>query len=116
MSCFNAKVIRATAGYLFQVPFLEGRLLSEMTARGFDAWAADSASGTELYSASLEPPVCVVVGSEGGGSTQPIPRAVRRLHIPMEPCVESLNAAVSAALVLYETRRRNRAGPPAGED
>ena len=106
VSCFNSKVVRASAGYLFRVPFLEHRPFSEVLGHDFNGWIADCAAGTDLFSASLEPPVCVVVGKEGGGATQPLPESAQRLRIPMDPGVESLNAAVSAALILYEVRRR----------
>ncbi len=106
VSCFNSKVIRASAGYLIEVPFLERREPTEVSERGYSLWTADSASGIDLFSAGLEAPLCVVVGREGGGFSDSLPASVHRLHIPMEPGVESLNAAVSAALILYEVRRR----------
>ena len=47
------------------------------------------------------------VGAEGPGLSPALSgRAGLRLTIPIEPPVESLNATVAAALVLFEWRRR----------
>lgn len=49
----------------------------------------------------------LLVGAEGGGlSDQMLARATRRLTVPLASPVESLNATVAAAVVLFELRRR----------
>jgi len=49
----------------------------------------------------------LAIGAEGPGlSPDLLARAALHLTIPMEPGVESLNATVAAALVLFELRRR----------
>jgi len=63
--------------------------------------------GTSLTTSDLRAPVAILIGGEGHG----LPAAVIdgadvRVTIPMEPPVESLNAAVTAALVAYEARRQ----------
>jgi TrmH family RNA methyltransferase len=46
------------------------------------------------------------VGSEGAGLSRRVLDAAHALiHLPMRPGVDSLNVAVTAALVLYEARR-----------
>ena len=66
--------------------------------------------GTTLYGADLTGAVAVLIGGEGPG----LPRAIIdaadvRLTISMQPPVESLNAAVTAALIVYEARRQRGA-------
>jgi TrmH family RNA methyltransferase len=66
--------------------------------------------GTTLYGADLTGAVAVLIGGEGPG----LPRAIIdaadiRLTISMQPPVESLNAAVTAALIVYEARRQRDA-------
>jgi tRNA G18 (ribose-2'-O)-methylase SpoU len=63
--------------------------------------------GEILYRAALEGTLVLAVGAEGPGlSPRLLDRILLRLTIPMEPPVESLNATVAAALVLFEVRRR----------
>jgi TrmH family RNA methyltransferase len=64
-------------------------------------------SGTSLTASDLRAPVAILIGGEGHGlPTAVIDAADVRVTIPMEPPVESLNAAVTAALVAYEARRQ----------
>lgn len=58
--------------------------------------------------------VVVCVGKEGPGLSQPIREAVRdgaicAVHVPMEAGIESLNAAVSGSVILFEAARQRRA-------
>ena len=57
--------------------------------------------------------VAVLIGGEGRGlSASLVDAADERVTIPMEAPVESLNAAVTAALIVYEARRqRHRTNP-----
>jgi TrmH family RNA methyltransferase len=49
----------------------------------------------------------VILGSEGAGVPADVLLQVdRRITIPMQPPVESLNVGVAAALVLYEAFRQ----------
>ena len=50
-----------------------------------------------------------LIGNEGNGLSDEIAGlADTYVRIPMEGSVESLNAAVSAALLMYETNRQRR--------
>ena len=68
--------------------------------------------GQSLYDLDYTTPIAILIGGEGPG----LPAAVvadadDRVTIPMQTPVESLNAAVATALVLYEARRqRDRHG------
>ncbi len=54
-------------------------------------------------------PVGFLVGNEGKGlSPQAAGLADAYVRIPMEGSVESLNAAVAAALLMYEANRQRR--------
>jgi TrmH family RNA methyltransferase len=51
--------------------------------------------------------VAVLIGGEGAGLAPALIEAAdERITIPMQPPVESLNAAVAAALIVYEARRQ----------
>jgi 23S rRNA (guanosine2251-2'-O)-methyltransferase len=60
-----------------------------------------------IWSQDLDMPVCFIVGSEGDGMRQKTGEICDFLvRIPMENGVESLNASVSAAVMMYEWKRR----------
>ncbi len=72
--------------------------------------AADGADGDSIYTADLSGPVAIAIGAEGRGvSSSLLALAHGRLRIPMEPGLESLNAAAAAAIVFFEWRRRRAA-------
>ena len=63
--------------------------------------------GRSLFSVDLRRPTAVLIGGEGPGLPASIIEAAdERITIPMQTPVESLNAAVTAALVVYEARRQ----------
>ena len=107
VSCFNAKVVRASAASLFSVPFLEGIEAGEFKSRGYRIWVTTPRDGKSLFEASFDSPLAIVIGNEGQGlDATVLELADHHLHIPMQPQVESLNAAVAGSLVLYEVFRQ----------
>lgn len=67
--------------------------------------------GENLFQTSLESPALIVMGSEGKGiSSELVPLLTKKISIPAYPegnnKLESLNVAVSAAVVCAEFRRR----------
>ena len=49
----------------------------------------------------------MLIGNEGDGLDAPLTDlADARISVPMADGVESLNAAIAAALILYESRRQ----------
>jgi TrmH family RNA methyltransferase len=106
---FHPRAVRASAGSVLRIP-VSGRVAFEAFAR--DARQAGRAlcgavpSGGEDPFASPPPASSVlVIGSEGTGLPAGAYRSLdRKLTIPMRPPVDSLNAAVAAALLLYSAR------------
>ena len=73
--------------------------------------AADPSGKQLLWEARLDGPLAVVVGAEGAGVRPGVLKHCDlRLRIPMGGQVGSLNASVSAALVLYEVARQRALG------
>ena len=109
VSCFNSKVVRASAATLFSTPFLEGVPMRELKRRGYHLWAATPRQGRSLFKVCFQPPLAIVLGNEGNGLDKSVLRqGFRRLHIPMHPKAESLNVAVAGSLILYEVTRQTR--------
>jgi len=107
----HPRALRASAGSLLRLPVAVGAEpgdLDRHLAPARPRWAAlVPREGESLYRASLEGTLILAVGAEGPGLSPALLDRIRlRLTIPMEPPVESLNATVAAALVLFEARRR----------
>lgn len=69
--------------------------------------AAVPRDGRAMFRADLTMPLAILIGGEGSGLPQSLLDSVDELiTIPMEPPVESLNAAIAAALLVYESRRQ----------
>jgi 23S rRNA (guanosine2251-2'-O)-methyltransferase len=109
-------VARASAGAVEHVPVVRvtnlSRALEELKAAGLWVAAADPEGEQALWDARLDGPLAVVIGAEGAGVRPGVLKHCDlRLRIPMAGRVASLNASVSAALVLYEVAsQRARAG------
>lgn len=107
----HPRALRAAAGSLLRLPVAVGAEPDALTRRLAPAqpiWTAlVPRDGENLYQADLAGTLVLAVGAEGPGlSPALLSRATLRLTIPLEPAVESLNATVAAALVLFEVRRR----------
>ena len=107
------KALRASMGSAFRVPVLRSRALSglieEWRAAGLRIAATVPRHGTPMYDADFTPPTALLLGGEAAGLPQPlIAAADARVTIPMRAGIESLNAAVAAALLLYEAQRQRQ--------
>jgi TrmH family RNA methyltransferase len=103
---FSPKAARAAMGAVFHVPLYRGSEEEIHRALG----------GIPLYAADPDPAACtitgvdlnpsaVVIGQEGSGISDSWRARCRRVCIPMNGC-ESLNAAIAAAVILWEGYRR----------
>jgi TrmH family RNA methyltransferase len=109
------KALRAAMGSTFRLPVLAVDQvvprLDELREHGVTVLATVPRDGAALHQTDLRGAVAVMIGGEGRGlSDKLIDSADRTVSIPMKPPVESLNAAVAAALVVYEARRQREVG------
>ena len=107
-------VARASAGAVEHVPVARvtnlSRTLEELKSAGMWVAAADPEGEQLLWGARLDGPLAVVIGAEGAGVRPGVLKHCDlRLRIPMAGRVASLNASVSAAVVLYEVARQRAA-------
>ena len=106
---WNPKTVRATMGAVFRLPVYECALetaAERLAAAGLPLYAAalrdDTADVRELDLGRC----AVAIGSEGRGVSQrTLELCERTVKIPMSSRCESLNAAVAAAVVLWEMAR-----------
>jgi TrmH family RNA methyltransferase len=112
---FGWKALRGSMGSSLRLPTLITRdprdAVDDARRHGCRILAAAPHEGGNLFETDLRQPLAVLIGSEGSGLTpSQLELSDQRVVIPMSPPVESLNAAVSAALIVYEARRQ-RAEP-----
>ena len=108
----NETVVRTSAGATAYMPVIKVGNLNQTieTLKQNNIWvyAADM-DGEEMYSANLKGDVAIVVGGEGSG----VHSLIRKncdgvLSIPMFGKVNSLNASVSAGIMVYEVVRQRK--------
>lgn len=110
---YNPKVIRSTMGAIYRMPFLYvenfTEMLKQLKENGITIYAAHL-EGAEFYDKIIYPLKCaVMIGNEANGISSDAARASNQcIKIPMEGSVESLNAAIAAAIILYEIYRQKR--------
>jgi TrmH family RNA methyltransferase len=107
----HPRALRGSAGSLLRLPTAVGVLPDALAARlepCAPRWVAlVPRDGDPLFTAELTGTLVLLVGAEGPGlAPELIARAARRITVPIAPPVESLNATVAAAIVLFELRRR----------
>ena len=105
------KALRASMGSAFRVP-LSSASLDEMFDGAQAAGVRVVASTLDDASADMrdirwQEPFVLLVGNEGHGLPRDVSaRAELRVRIPMYGRVQSMNAAVSAAVILFEAQRQ----------
>ena len=106
VAALGALVIKGSAGTLFNAPIIQcedARLTAQsLQERGFDIAVLDSHAETSLFDFAPTKPTVYVLGGETAGVNYAIKNAANvSLRIPMTNNVESLNVAVTAALVAF---------------
>lgn len=108
----HPRALRGSAGSLLRIPVASPVSPSDLAASvptGLTAlWVGLVPHGGEsLRATTLEPPLILALGSEGSGLSADTREHISiQISIPMQAPVESLNVAVSAAVVLYELSQR----------
>ena len=82
-----------------------------MKERGLWLVGADMAGEIESFAADMTGPLVIVIGSEGRGLGRLVKETCDFLvRIPMQGRINSLNASVAGALLMYEARRQRCMG------
>ncbi|MFC1496509.1 TrmH family RNA methyltransferase [Candidatus Margulisiibacteriota bacterium] len=108
---YNQKVIRSTAGSVFNVPIVEcsdsSRVVAALKEKGFKIVAADGEGIESFWETDYKENVAVLIGNEGAG----IPKEIIEVSdsvvaVPIVGKAESLNAAMCASVIMYEAVRQ----------
>lgn len=108
---YSPKALRSSAGAVFHLPPLA---LEDLSARlrvlqhgGFTVLAARPGTGQNFWEIDYRQKTAILIGSESGGiSPELLAAADRSIFIPQCTPLDSLNAAVAAAVIIYEARRQ----------
>lgn len=106
---YSPKVIRSTMGSIYRVPYITADSLPDMIDRlhdyGVTVYAAHLRGERYLGDITYADRAAVMIGNESQGlSGEVSAKADELVKIPMKGQVESLNAAVAAALFMYAMR------------
>lgn len=110
---YNPKVIRSTMGSVYRVPFLYvGNLeeaLRKLAEEGVHLYAAHLQGEHNYTQEDYRQKTAFLIGNEGNGLREETLRLAQTyIRIPMAGRVESLNAAVAAAILMYEAAAQRR--------
>jgi TrmH family RNA methyltransferase len=108
---YSPKVIRAGMGAHFRLPLrhLNWESLDALLASGVQMLGAEAGEDRAYDAVDWRLPSVLVLGSEATGISERALRHVTgRVSIPLQGGVESLNAAVAGAVILFEAARQRR--------
>ena len=107
---FNPKVVRSTMGAIFRVKIIEcedlKQTLKEVQKNNFKLVVTSLQTSKSFYDVDYSKKV-IIIGNEANGVEKQIQDiADYKVKIPMVGKTESLNAAVSTGIMLYEYVRQ----------
>lgn len=108
---YSPKVVRATMGAMFRMPFMVSDDLPaeirRMKSEGVQVYAAHLRGTKNHWDFDYRQPTAFMIGNEGNGLQDEIAAlADTYLRIPMMGHTESLNAGVAASVLMYEALRQ----------
>lgn len=103
---YSPKSVRSSMSGVFFAKLLRGSRTQSLEAlKGIPMIAADM-RGENVFTFVPPEKFCIVIGNEGNGISEEVKRdAAFTVSIPMGPLTESLNAAVSAGIIMYALRQ-----------
>ncbi|RCW50486.1 MULTISPECIES: RNA methyltransferase [unclassified Halanaerobium] len=111
---YNQKVLRATMGAIFSLPIWQKvdrkRIIDILKSKSdeFEIIAADVNAEEYYFQHSYKDKVIVLIGNEANGLDKNyLELASAEVKIPLAADIESLNAAVAAAILCYEIAKKD---------
>lgn len=112
---FAPKVVRSASGAHFHLPILAQQSWDAITdylagsPKMLQVLVADSAATADYADLDLTQRTAIIIGNEAHGpSTAARKLATHHIRIPMYNGVESLNAAIAASVLLFESVRQRK--------
>jgi len=110
---YNPKTIRSTMGAIYRIPFAIvdnlPAMLEKVKQQDIKIYAAHLEGGQPYDQVDFTTGTAFLIGNEGNGLSPEIADcADLRIKIPMSGQTESLNAAIAAAILMFEVCRQRR--------
>lgn len=110
---YNPKVIRSTMGSIYRVPYCIvndfNEVLKQIKKNGITLFAAHLSGKSYDTEGNFRKKCALLIGNEANGlSKEASEMSDELIRIPMAGKVESLNAAVAAAILMYEVARQRK--------
>jgi TrmH family RNA methyltransferase len=110
VECFNSKVVRATMGAIFYMPFFEDNDLSmvieDLRYKKYKIFASVRENGRSITTVKKPEKTAVLIGNESQGIDQKLLRLCdEKITILSRGSGDSLNAAIACGIILYEMNR-----------
>jgi TrmH family RNA methyltransferase len=102
---YSSKAMRASMGAIFRISIVQSQSLVDEIKKLKDYnILAGALEGKSLYNTQMTgKPICILIGNEGKGLDQELLNLTDSLiKIPIPGQAESLNAAIAAAVFMYE--------------
>ena len=105
-------VVKTSAGMAFRIPLISignvNNTIKLLKEKGFWTYGLAMEGSVSLGAEAFDAPAVFIIGNEGAGIREKTLEACDiSLSIPMHQRTESLNAAVSAAIVFYQWSRKH---------
>lgn len=105
---YNPKVVRSTKGMLFNINIIVRDLdtyLKELDE--YTIYGTDVTNGIDISSEKIPEKLAIVIGNEGKGISDNVRKYCNKfIYINMSNKCESLNAGVSASILMYEVYKK----------
>ena len=99
---YSPKSVRASMGGIFRVKVYVGEKEQLLSALSLPIVVADM-HGKNVFDCNIKGDFCLVIGNEAHGVSDLLKQSAKHIvSIPMQNGMESLNASVSAGILMYE--------------
>ena len=101
---YNPKVLRSTKGMLFNINIIVRDLNTFIdTLTDYTIYGTDVTKGIDIKDEDLPDKLAIIIGNEGQGISSEIKNKCHKfIYLKMDNKCESLNAGVSASIIMYE--------------
>lgn len=105
---YNPKVVRSAKGMLFKTNVIMRDLPSFLNdLDDYQIYGTDVNNGINIKNEAIPEKVAIVIGNEGKGISKEVRSLCHKfIYLNMNDTCESLNAAVSASIIMYEVNSK----------